>query len=338
MSKSLQGTLILIGLTIFIAYKILSSIFTIIADNIDVIIIVTFSGLAVFIAYLVYSEIYFRSKKFDRLKKSISKHTNNCNELNHYIEELKGSYVDVHSYNYGTGKMTDNSVYDFERKEWSKVIQSNQIHHCSAAVLKNANNQPIKYFCKYFEIENNEESLSKFEKVLNDFTSVEQGKYLVKRERESILRSISIPFLIRQFSKDKIARKIGFETVDISDTYIPTFTFQYVSAGGNSSSKCDIKLNVENLNHLINYLNDVIKWTKSIAGQRALMTSQLRDKIKERDSYKCCSCSLGIEDEPNLLLEIDHIMPLSKGGMTTYDNLQTLCWKCNRTKGAKILD
>ncbi|WP_407944263.1 HNH endonuclease [Marinifilum fragile] len=23
--------------------------------------------------------------------------------------------------------------------------------------------------------------------------------------------------------------------------------------------------------------------------------------------------------------------------MTTYDNLQTLCWKCNRTKGANIL-
>lgn len=68
------------------------------------------------------------------------------------------------------------------------------------------------------------------------------------------------------------------------------------------------------------------------------MTSQLRDKIKERDNYKCCFCSIGIKDEPNLLLEIDHKIPLSKGGITTYDNLQTLCWKCNRTKGAKILD
>ncbi|MBL7870818.1 MAG: HNH endonuclease [Cyclobacteriaceae bacterium] len=66
------------------------------------------------------------------------------------------------------------------------------------------------------------------------------------------------------------------------------------------------------------------------------MTSQLRDQIKQRDNYKCYSCSLGIENEPNLLLEIDHIIPLSKGGMTTLENLQTLCWKCNRTKGAKI--
>ena len=39
---------------------------------------------------------------------------------------------------------------------------------------------------------------------------------------------------------------------------------------------------------------------------------------------------------PNLLLEIDHKIPLAKGGMTTEDNLQTLCWKCNRSKGAKL--
>lgn len=344
MSKSTQASLIfiliLIGIPIFIVYVIISAIFTIIADNINVIITVTLSGLFVFIAYLVYSEIYFISKKFKCIKESISEHTNNCNELNQYIEELKGSYVNIESYNYGTGKMIDNSVYNFQRREWSKVIQSNQIHHCSATVCKNASSQPIKYLCKYFDIENNEESLSKFEKVLNDFISVEQGKDLIKRERESILSSISksIPFLIKQFSKNKLTRKLGFETVDISDAYIPTFTFQYVSAGGNSSSRCDIKLNIENLNHLINYLNDVIKWAKSIAGQRALMTSQLREKIKKRDNYKCCSCCLGIGDEPNLLLEIDHKIPLSKGGMTTYDNLQTLCWKCNRTKGARILD
>ncbi len=344
MSKRSQGSLILIlitiGIPVFIVYKILSGIFLIMAENINVIIAVVLSGIGVFVAYLVYSEIYFRSKKFNRIKESISEHTNNCNELNHYIEELKGSYINIETYNYGTGKIIDNSVYNFQRKEWSKLVQSNKIYHCSATVCKNASNQPIKYLCKYFDIENNEDSLSKFEKVLNDFTSVEQGKDLIKKERESILSSISesIPFLIQQFSKGRLIRELGFEKVDISDTYIPTFTFQYVSAGGNSSSKCDIKLNIENLNHLINYLNDVIKWTKSISGQRALMTSQLRDKIKERDQFKCCSCGLGIENEPNLLLEIDHKIPLSKGGMTTYDNLQTLCWKCNRKKGAKIFD
>ena len=39
----------------------------------------------------------------------------------------------------------------------------------------------------------------------------------------------------------------------------------------------------------------------------------------------------------NLLLEVDHIIPISKGGKTEPDNLQTLCWKCNRTKSNKII-
>ena len=28
-------------------------------------------------------------------------------------------------------------------------------------------------------------------------------------------------------------------------------------------------------------------------------------------------------------------MPVSRGGMSTPDNLQTLCWRCNRTKSNK---
>jgi len=324
-------------------FIILYSVFavvTLIEENIIVFLSVTFSLLFLIIAYIAYIEIYFKSNRFNQIKKSISEHINNCNELNHYIEELKDSYVNIKSYNYGKGEITDYSIYNFKRPEWRHIIQSNQIHNCSASVCKNAIDQPIKYLCKYFNIESNEEELSKFEKVLNDFISVEQGKALVKKEKESIISSISesIPYIIKQFNEEKLTRKLGFETVNISDTYFPTFTFQYVSAGGYSSSKCVIKLDLTNLNKLITYLNEKIKWGKSILGQRALMTSTLRDEIKKRDNYKCRLCGICIEDEPNILLEIDHIIPLSKGGMTTYDNLQTLCWKCNRAKGAKILD
>lgn len=343
MSKKLEGKLIILaivfGIPLYFIYQILTFIHTKIIENNNIILWVISSLLLAFIANLTYTEVYFKSKKFKKLKESISSHTNNCNELNHYIEELKRSYINIKSYNYGEGNITDNSLFNFKRKEWSKALQSSQTHQCSASVVKNANSQPIKYLCKYFSIDKNEESLSKFEKVLTDFTSVEQGKDLIKKERESILHSIqkSIPFLIRHFSKAKLIRKLGFEKVDISDAYIPTFCFQYVSAGGNSSSKCEIKLTIENLNHLVNFLNDGIKWTKSIAGQRALMTLSLREKIKKRDDFKCCNCNLGIKDEPNLLLEIDHIIPLSKGGKTIWENLQTLCWRCNRSKGSKTI-
>lgn len=69
--------------------------------------------------------------------------------------------------------------------------------------------------------------------------------------------------------------------------------------------------------------------------QRTLMTCKLRQKIKERDNFTCCHCGNYIYKEPNLLLEVDHIVPIAKGGYMIEENLQTLCWVGNRHKGSK---
>jgi hypothetical protein len=174
--------------------------------------------------------------------------------------------------------------------------------------------------------------------TLNDFSAAEQGKSLLKNERNSIIENIknSIPWIIYRFSKKRLIRELGFEEFDFNDLYFPIYTFQYVSAGGNSSTKCVIELDIENLEKFISYLNGLIKFRKSIQGQRALMTPSLREKIKVRDDFTCQICSLSIKDERNLLLEIDHIFPLSRGGITSENNLQTLCWRCNRSKGSRI--
>lgn len=293
----------------------------------------------IFVAYKIYVNLYFKSEKFHAIKNSIKQYTKNCNDLNDHIENLKSSYSDIRSFNYGGSQLSDNSNYNMKRRRWGEEAKNNRTHNCSASVCKNASNQPFKYLCKYFDIKTNEETLSTFEEVLNNFAAAEQGKILLKNERDAIVSSISnsIPAIILHFNRKKVIQELGFSNIDLSDLYFPVYTFQYVSAGGNSSSKCDIKLNVENLDKFIVYLSDLVKFKSSIAGQRALMTSSLREKIKNRDSFTCKICSLSVADEKNLLLEIDHIIPLAKGGITSEGNLQTLCWKCNRSKGSKIL-
>lgn len=293
----------------------------------------------VFIAYKIYVSLYFKSEKFIAIKTSIEQYTKNCNDLNDHIEKLKSSYSDISSFDYGESQLYDDSNYNMKRKKWREDAKCNRIHNCAASVCKNASSQPFKYLCKYFNIKTNEETLSTFEEVLNNFSAAEQGKVLLKNERDSIVSRIgsSIPSIILSFNRDRVIQELGFNHIDLSDLYFPVYTFQYVSAGGNSSSKCDIKLNVQNLDKFIIYLSDLVKFKKSITGQRALMTSNLREKIKNRDNFTCKICALSVADEKNLLLEIDHIMPLSKGGITSEENLQTLCWKCNRSKGAKIL-
>ena len=55
-----------------------------------------------------------------------------------------------------------------------------------------------------------------------------------------------------------------------------------------------------------------------------------RFRIIKRDGFKCRACGRGLED--GIKLEIDHIIPKSKGGSSDPDNLQTLCFDCNRGK------
>lgn len=68
--------------------------------------------------------------------------------------------------------------------------------------------------------------------------------------------------------------------------------------------------------------------------QRKLMTKELRRQIMIRDHYTCQICGKYMPDEVGL--QIDHIIPVSKGGKTVPSNLQVLCDKCNRRKSAKL--
>lgn len=283
--------------------------------------------------------MYFKSSAFTAIKNKISKYTKECNDLNDHIEDLKSTYTLIKRINYGQGSLSDTSSYNMKRKHWKNEIKNEFVHQCSASVVKNASNQPFKYICKYFNIKSDEQTLENFEEVLNNFSAVEQGKYLLEKQENDILDSVknSINPWVLYFHKQRVAKELGFKEIDLSTLYFPVYTFQYVSAGGNSSTRCDIKFDTNQIENFVKYLSDLVKFRKSIQGQRALMTFSLREKIKQRDNYTCKICNLSVRQEPNLLLEIDHIIPLSKGGVTSENNLQTLCWKCNRSKGSKIL-
>ena len=56
----------------------------------------------------------------------------------------------------------------------------------------------------------------------------------------------------------------------------------------------------------------------------------LRAAVLTRDGGRCRRCRRSIN------LEMDHIVPVSKGGKTEESNLQTLCRRCNRAKSRKL--
>ena len=75
-----------------------------------------------------------------------------------------------------------------------------------------------------------------------------------------------------------------------------------------------------------------------------LATSHMPDQTKRRgfskrkvfirDGYKCGYC---LEDVTPKTRTIDHVIPQSKGGKTTYDNVVCACTKCNSRKDDKSL-
>lgn len=64
---------------------------------------------------------------------------------------------------------------------------------------------------------------------------------------------------------------------------------------------------------------------------------RLRCLVMQRDNYTCRLCGASPATTLGVQLQIDHIVPWSKGGETVMDNLQTCCEKCNIGKSDLLL-
>lgn len=63
------------------------------------------------------------------------------------------------------------------------------------------------------------------------------------------------------------------------------------------------------------------------------ISERLRFSVLLRDGFRCQSCGRSPVKSPGVELQVDHIVPWSKGGETIAENLQTKCKECNQGKG-----
>lgn len=70
-------------------------------------------------------------------------------------------------------------------------------------------------------------------------------------------------------------------------------------------------------------------------GSSGAFTQQEWDALCERYDYRCLCCA---RRAPEIQLTPDHIIPLSRGGSNTIDNIQPLCGNCNTRKNARTID
>lgn len=67
---------------------------------------------------------------------------------------------------------------------------------------------------------------------------------------------------------------------------------------------------------------------------RKTLTKTVRFEVFKRDAFTCVYCGA---HPPAVILHVDHIHPVSKGGTNDVDNLVTSCCDCNQGKSARLL-
>ncbi|WP_121866292.1 HNH endonuclease [Glutamicibacter nicotianae] len=282
---------------------------------------------------------YFNSEIFRGLRKQTELVVKEHNAVVGYVNEIRsnGSFELGRSH---TGQYShlasfeNTSTWNYNRDR-NQAEHAPHVHNASLQVVRNASTDPIKYLMKYFGVKADKETLADVQRVAEDISRLENAVRNVRAREVSITKKIDPPAFILKHYEDEFWGQVGVQLSPVTVPY-PEYKFQYTSAGGNSGQTTRIQLNSKTLDALSATLVEKIRWAKSAAGQRSLMTSRLRTQIKERDNYTCQKCSISTVQEPHLLLEIDHIMPISRGGLSIPENLQVLCWRCNRSKGAKI--
>lgn len=71
-----------------------------------------------------------------------------------------------------------------------------------------------------------------------------------------------------------------------------------------------------------------------MATKRKNISPKIRFEVFKRDSFRCQYCG---RSAPEIVLELDHIEPHSKGGSDEILNLITSCWECNNGKSNRLL-
>lgn len=281
---------------------------------------------------------YYDSADFLKIKETCEVLMSTQREFNEYISEKVQSI----SHLFGTRVVRSETINDDEYnyiRPYKKTITPFTAE-VSAAVFASAENNPLEYIVKNFYPNKKmyPEQIQKLQKLVEELETLREAKQIIENYKAEYKQYLGdVPGYIMEADEAGFYSRLGFANIDESVLTVE-YKFAYTSGGGMAQRSFTVPMTEETIVELINVLESKLTASTFVKEQRTLMTKKLREFIKQRDKYTCCNCGNSVHKEPNLLLEIDHIIPVSKGGFTKEDNLQTLCWKCNRTKSNKILD
>lgn len=280
---------------------------------------------------------YYESSDFLKIKETCEVLMSTQREFNEYIEEKIQTVAQL----FGTRVVRNETIHEDEYnyiRPYRKTITPFTAE-VSATVFASAENSPLDYVIKIFypDKKSYPDQIQKLYSLVEELETLKEAKQIIENYKQEYRQYLGdVPDFIMQNDEAGFYSRLGFAIINESVLTVE-YKFVYTSGGGFAQRSFTIPMTEETIAALIKALEGKLTASAFAKAQRTLMTKKLRDFIKSRDNFTCCNCGNSTHKEPNLLLEIDHIIPVAKGGCTVETNLQTLCWKCNRAKGDKIL-
>ena len=280
---------------------------------------------------------YYESPAFYIVKEKCDVLMNSQREFNEYISEKVQSITEL----FGKKVVRNETVYNDENnyiRPYKKTLTPFTAE-VSAQVFASAENNPLAYVVKQFYPNKSSYPLQiqKLHLLLEELETLQEAKQIIDKNKKEYQQYLGdVPDFILEHDETGFYSRLGFANIDESVLTVE-YRFSYTSSGGMAQRVFSVPMTEATIVELIRMLESKLTEKAFAKEQRNLMTAKLRTIIKTRDNFTCCNCGNSTHTEPNLLLEIDHIVPVAKGGCTVPENLQTLCWKCNRAKGDKIL-
>lgn len=245
------------------------------------------------------------------IKKIIIKENNTVSELSSKIQKV----INLNeSYNFKEIKQNKRSITEreYSRKSLDRVT--------GTSIIK-------------YHIENNTDDIrTDIENAIYNINLLE--RYAKDVEKILLCESINnSEYSSNKYKRieERVLKKIIYKKEDFLITL--KIEVYYRSNSGNVNDSRKRKYAFKDLTIIYNDWKNGNKFEETKKQERKIMNDDIRYNVLKRDNYSCQICGATAKDGAKL--HVDHIIPVSKGGKTVMNNLQTLCERCNIGKSDK---
>lgn len=272
---------------------------------------VAFIFVSFFLPSFIVTVLYFLMKHL------ISIHNDKIEMKNELVKKVSTKYKAV---------LNVNTKYNFNKIYYEKILEENEFS------IKSFNDILAKQVVLY-RIENNEDNIREWieDAIFNEGIYKYYNREIESIDSKTDIESINKSGLsIDEFNKiEKEIVKLAIYDEKIYDIQVHVIV-NYCDKNYVIHQKKDKYVKFDELKSIYNEWKNSKKYNETAKRERKLINYTLREEVLKRDGYKCCVC--GKTEKDGVRLEIDHIIPVSKGGQSTISNLQTLCSSCNAKK------